>query len=217
MAADLRPRTRAAEPAGPRLRRASAAALLGVVLALPGCGGPPAADPSPPVPPATASVPPGAASVPAGADATVSGIDALFLAMMVAHTEQTLEIVRLGLDRVTDSRIRTLIAAVRATETDELATMREWLRDAGPAAAAAAARHDHSAHSDAAAGLARLRAAAPADTDRVLLDVLSRHQRTAADLARAQVTAGTSERVRELARRVERSRTAEIELMGQMG
>ncbi|MEU7712874.1 DUF305 domain-containing protein [Micromonospora chalcea] len=211
MAADLRPRTRAAEPAGPRLRRASAA-LLGVVLAaglaLPGCGGPPTADPSPS---AAAPVPGG------GADATVSGIDALFLAMMVAHTEQTLEIVRLGLDRVTDSRIRTLIAAVRATETDELATMREWLRDAGPSAAAAAARHDHSAHSDAAAGLARLRAAAPADTDRVLLDVLSRHQRTAADLARAQVTAGTSERVRELARRVERSRTAEIELMGQMG
>ena len=209
MAADLSPRTRAAEPAGPRLRRASAA-LLGVVLTLTGCGGPPAADPSPPVPSATASVP-------AGADATVSGIDALFLAMMVAHTEQTLEIVRLGLDRVTDPRIRTLIDAVRATETDELATMRVWLRDAGPSAAAAAARHDHSGHSDAAAGLARLRAAAPADADRVLLDVLRRHQRTAADLARAQVTAGTSDRVRELARRVERSRTAEIELMGQMG
>ncbi|MER7992921.1 DUF305 domain-containing protein [Micromonospora chalcea] len=206
MAADLSPRTRAAEPAGPRLRRASAA-LLGVMLTLAGCGGPPAADPSPPVPSATASAP----------DTTVSGIDALFLAMMVAHTEQTLEIVRLGLDRATDTRIRTLIAAVRATETDELATMREWLRDAGPSAAAAAARHDHSGHSDAAAGLARLRAAAPADADRVLVDVLSRHQRTAADLARAQVAAGTSERVRELARRIERSRTAEIELMGQMG
>ncbi|MFJ5545045.1 DUF305 domain-containing protein [Micromonospora chalcea] len=207
MAADLSPRTRAAEPAGPRLRRASAA-LLAVMVTLTGCGGPPATDPSPPIPSAT---------VPGGADATVSGIDALFLAMMVVHTEQTLEIVRLGLDRATDTRIRTLIAAVRATETDELATMREWLRDAGPSAAAAAARHDHSGHSDAAAGLASLRAAAPADADRVLLDVLSRHQRTAADLARAQATAGTSERVRELARRIERSRTAEIELMGQMG
>ncbi|MFD6693377.1 DUF305 domain-containing protein [Micromonospora aurantiaca (nom. illeg.)] len=210
MAADLSPRTRVAEPAGPRLRRASAAALLGVALALPGCGGPPAADPSPPVPSATTSVP-------AGADASVSGIDALFLAMMVAHTEQTLEIVRLGLDRATDPRIRTLVAAVRATETDELATMRGWLREAGPSAAAAAARHDHSGHSEAAAGLARLRAAAPADADRVLLDVLSRHQRTAADLARAQVAAGTSERVRDLARRIDRSRTAEVDLMAGLG
>ncbi|MGV9370089.1 DUF305 domain-containing protein [Micromonospora tulbaghiae] len=215
MAADLSRRTRAAEPAGPRLRRASAAArpvavVLALVLALTGCGGPPAADPPPPVPSATAAVP-------SGADATTSGIDALFLAMMVAHTEQTLEIVALGLDRATDPRIRTLIAAVRATETDELATMRGWLRDAGPSAAAAAARHDHSGHSDAAAGLARLRAAAPADADRVLLDVLSRHQRTAADLARAQVAAGTSERVRDFARRIDRSRTAEIDLMAGLG
>ncbi|MCO1617972.1 DUF305 domain-containing protein [Micromonospora sp. CPM1] len=215
MAADLSRRTRAAEPAGPRLRRASAAArpvavVLALALALTGCGGPPAADPPPPVPSATAAVP-------SGADATTSGIDALFLAMMVAHTEQTLEIVALGLDRATDPRIRTLIAAVRATETDELATMRGWLRDAGPSAAAAAARHDHSGHSDAAAGLARLRAAAPADADRVLLDVLSRHQRTAADLARAQVAAGTSERVRDLARRIDRSRTAEIDLMAGLG
>ncbi|WP_431948307.1 DUF305 domain-containing protein [Micromonospora marina] len=212
MAADLSPRARAAEPAGPRLRRASAAAgpaaaLLVMMLALAGCGGPPAADPAPPT-----TAPP-----PAGAEATTSGIDALFLAMMVAHTEQTLEIVGLGLDRVTDERIRTLISAVRATETDELATMRRWLRDAGPSAAAAAARHDHSGHSDAAAGLARLRAAAPAAADRVLLDVLSRHQRTAADLARAQVAAGTSERVRDLARRIDRSRTAEVELMAGLG
>ncbi|MFG2066801.1 DUF305 domain-containing protein [Micromonospora tulbaghiae] len=215
MAADLSRRTRAAEQAGPRLRRASAAArpvavVLALVLALTGCGGPPAADPPSPVPSATAAVP-------SGADATTSGIDALFLAMMVAHTEQTLEIVALGLDRATDPRIRTLIAAVRATETDELATMRGWLRDAGPSAAAAAARHDHSGHSDAAAGLARLRAAAPADADRVLLDVLSRHQRTAADLARAQVAAGTSERVRDLAHRIDRSRTAEIDLMAGLG
>ncbi|WP_018784455.1 DUF305 domain-containing protein [Micromonospora sp. CNB394] len=211
MAADLSPRARAAEPAGPRLRRASAAtgpatALLATVLALAGCGGPPAADPALP----------GTAPPPAGAEATISGIDALFLAMMEAHTEQTLEIVGLGLDRVTDERIRTLISAVRATETDELATMRRWLRDAGPSAAAAA-RHDHSGHSDAAAGLARLRAAPPADADRVLLDVLSRHQRTAADLARAQVAAGTSERVRDLARRIDRSRTAEVELMAGLG
>ncbi|MDW3846271.1 DUF305 domain-containing protein [Micromonospora sp. BRA006-A] len=212
MAADLSPRTRAAEPAGPRLRRASArpaTALLAVMLALTGCGAP-TADPSPPVPSATAPVP-------AGADTTISGLDALFLAMMVAHTEQTLEIVRLGLDRAGDPRVRTLIAAVRATETDELATMRGWLREAGPSAAAAAARHDHSGHSDATAGLARLRAAAPADADRVLLDVLTRHQRTAADLARAQVAAGTSERVRDLARRIDRSRTAEVDLMSGLG
>ncbi|MEV0002682.1 DUF305 domain-containing protein [Micromonospora sp. NPDC050980] len=155
-------------------------------------------------------------SASAGAAAT-SGIDALFLAMMVAHTAQTLEIVGVGLDRVTDPQIRTLIAAIRATETDELATMRRWLSEAGPSAVAAAARHDHTGHSWAAAGLARLRAAPAADVDAVLLDVLTDHQRTAAALAHAQVTAGTSERIRDLAIRIDRSRTAEVALMAKLG
>ncbi|WBC15773.1 DUF305 domain-containing protein [Micromonospora sp. WMMA1998] len=183
------------------MRRPFAAALLAALLAagVAGCGG---SSPAPATPRPTPAV-----------DDTTSGIDALFLAMMVAHTAQTLEIVDVGLDRVTDTEVRILISAVRATETDELATMRGWLREAGPSAAAAAARHDHTGHSDAAAGLARLRAAPAADADRVLLDVLAAHQRTAAALARAQVTAGTSARVRDLAARIERSRTAEVALM----
>ncbi|MDG4801049.1 DUF305 domain-containing protein [Micromonospora sp. WMMD980] len=183
------------------MRRPFAAALLAALLAagVAGCGG---SSPAPATP----------RPAPAVAD-TTSGIDALFLAMMVAHTAQTLEIVDLGLDRITDPEVRTLISAVRATETDELATMRGWLREAGPSAAAAAARHDHSGHSDAVAGLARLRAAPAAEADRVLLDVLAAHQRTAAALARAQVAAGTSDRVRDLAARIDRSRTAEVALM----
>ncbi|MFI7428135.1 DUF305 domain-containing protein [Micromonospora sp. NPDC049836] len=182
------------------MRRPLTAALLALLATTAGCAG----DPAPPPDPAPAT--------PAAAPVT-SGIDVLYLTMLAAHTEQTLQIVRLGLDRATDPRIRTLIAAVETTETDELATVRGWLREAGPAAAAAAARHDHAGHSDAAAGLARLRAAPPGTADRVLLDVLSEHQRTAADLARAQLRAGTSERVRDLARRVERSRAAEVALM----
>ncbi|MCW3816135.1 DUF305 domain-containing protein [Micromonospora sp. DR5-3] len=177
------------------------AVLLLVLLPTAGC----APDPARPAPAPSAA-----------ADTPTSGIDVLFLTMMATHTEQTLEIVRRGLARTTDPQIRTLIAAIDVTETDELATMRGWLRDAGPSAVAAAARHDHSGHSDAVAGLARLRAAPTGDVDRVLLEVLSAHQRTAAGLARAQVRAGTSERIRELARRIERSRSAEVELMAKL-
>ncbi|MGY0007188.1 DUF305 domain-containing protein [Micromonospora sp. I033] len=185
------------------MRHPLAVVLLAVLLGATGCTGQPAP---------TAATRPGPA-----AETATSGIDALFLAMMVAHTEQTLELVQVGLDRGTDPEIRTLIAAVRATETDELTTMRGWLREAGPSAVAAAERHDHSGHSDAAAGLARLRAAPPGEVDRVLLDVLGAHQRTAADLARAQVQAGTSTRVRDLAGRIERSRTAEVALLAKLG
>ncbi|MGB2567920.1 DUF305 domain-containing protein [Micromonospora citrea] len=183
--------------------RLIATALTVALLAAAGCAGEPA--PSPPAATAPASTPAG--EVPS------SGIDVLFLSMMVAHTAETLEIVRLGRARATDAELRTLVAAIEVTEADELATMRRWLSDAGPSALAAAARHDHSGHSDAPSGLARLRAAPADQVDRVLRDVLGAHQRTAADLARAQVRAGVSERVRDLARRIERSRTAEVELM----
>ncbi|MFC4145661.1 DUF305 domain-containing protein [Micromonospora mangrovi] len=147
---------------------------------------------------------------------SASTVDVLFLAMMVAHSEQTLEIAELGLTRATDPDLRRLLAAVKVTETDEIATMRGWLRDAGPEAVAAAARHDHSGHSDAVAGLARLRAAGAGEVDRVLAEVLGAHQRTAAGLARAQVAAGTSDRVRELAGRIERSRSAEVALLAKL-
>ncbi|NES17325.1 DUF305 domain-containing protein [Micromonospora sp. PPF5-17] len=146
----------------------------------------------------------------------MSPIDLLFLTMMTAHIDQTRQIVRLGLERATDPELRTLVAAIDVTEADEQSTMRGWLRESGPSAAAVAAHHDHTGHSDAAAGLARLRAAPPGQVDAVLLDVLGTHQRQAADLARAQVRAGTSARVRELAGRIERSRTAEVGLMAKL-
>ncbi|GAB3956526.1 hypothetical protein GCM10027614_69030 [Micromonospora vulcania] len=88
--------------------------------------------------------------------------------------------------------------------------MRGWLPTAGPGTGVAG--HDHAGHGDNAA-LDRLRAASAADVDRVLREVLADHQRAAADLARAQVDVGRSAQVRELARRIEQSRTAEVGLL----
>ncbi|MBO4210895.1 DUF305 domain-containing protein [Micromonospora echinofusca] len=183
------------------MRRLIAVAMVAALFSSTGCTGRPAR-----------SAPEAARSTPV-VDTSISTIDVLFLTMMVAHTEQTLEIVRVARAGITDTQLRTLVAAIEVTETDELATMRRWLRDAGPEVAAAAARHDHSGHSDAVAGLTRLRAAPAGQVDGVLRDVLSEHQRTAADLAKAQLKAGTSERVRDLARRIAQSRTGEVELM----
>ncbi|MEU8391678.1 DUF305 domain-containing protein, partial [Micromonospora sp. NPDC048843] len=140
----------------------------------------------------------------------MSGIDVVFLSTMVGHSERTLQIVRLARDRVRDDALRTLTAAVEATEADELAVMRGWLPTSGPGASAAA--HHHDGHGDDAA-LDRLRTAPDADVDRVLREVLADHQRSAADLAQSHVGVGRNERVRDLARRIEQSRTAEVELL----
>ncbi|PWR06812.1 DUF305 domain-containing protein [Micromonospora acroterricola] len=185
-------------------RRTLLAPLLAMLLLTAACAAPSASTPSAAPQPAPAS-PAGSA---AAGDA-MSGIDVVFLSTMAGHSERTLEIVRLARDRVRDDTLRTLAAAIEATEADELTTMRGWLPTAGPGASAAGHHHGHGDD----AALDRLRAASDADLDRVLREVLADHQRAAADLARAQVDVGRSEQVRDLARRIEQSRTAEVELL----
>ncbi|MEV0807880.1 DUF305 domain-containing protein [Micromonospora sp. NPDC050200] len=182
------------------MARASALVALAALLLAAGC-----ADATPSAP----QVPRPATAAPA--DTAIGTLDVLYLTMMVAHIEQTMEIVRLGRDRVTDGELRTLVAAIEVTEADELATMRAWLRDAGPTGTAQ--RHDHTGHGTGPADLARLRNAPAGQVDAVLRQVLGTHQQAAADLARAHLETATSPRVRELARRIEQSRTAEVRLL----
>lgn len=201
-------------------RRTPLASLVAALLLTGACAGSPTSSPSALPQPAPASPAGSAAAGSAGAGSAgvgsaieadaMSGIDVVFLSTMVGHSERTLQIVRLARDRVRDDALRTLAAAVEATEADELAAMRAWLPTTGPGASAAV--HHHDGHGDDAA-LDRLRTAPDADVDRVLRDVLADHQRSAADLARSHVGVGRNERVRDLARRIEQSRTAEVELL----
>ncbi|WP_410820905.1 DUF305 domain-containing protein [Micromonospora sp. 050-3] len=201
-------------------RRTPLATLVAALMLTGACAGPPTSSPPTLPQPAPAS-PAGSAAAgsagvgPAGVGSAIeadamSGIDVVFLSTMVGHSERTLQIVRLARDRVRDDALRTLAAAVEATEADELAAMRGWLPTTGPGASAVA--HHHDGHGDDAA-LDRLRTAPDADVDRVLREVLTDHQRSAADLARSHVGVGRNERVRDLARRIEQSRTAEVELL----
>ncbi|RKN49120.1 DUF305 domain-containing protein [Micromonospora endolithica] len=147
---------------------------------------------------------------PAATPVGLQGVDAPFLQAFVAHSERTLELTRAVAGRVTDPQLRTLVAAVEATETDELRTARTWLRDAGRPTAGG--RHDHAGHADA-DDLERLRRAGPAEVDPTLGTLLTAHQRAAADLARAHLAVGGSAPVRELAERVARSRDAQVDLI----
>ncbi|MGW4682418.1 DUF305 domain-containing protein [Micromonospora taraxaci] len=187
-------------------------AVLTAVLLTSACAGSP--DPGGPQPapaPPAESTAVGSAPVGSAPVGELSGIDVVFLSTMVGHSERTLQIVRSSRDRVRDDALRTLAAAIEATEADELVAMRGWLPTTGPGASAVA--HHHEGHGDDAA-LDRLRNAPAPDVDRMLREVLADHQRSAADLARAQVGVGRNERVRDLARRIEQSRTAEVELLG---
>ncbi|MGC4806852.1 DUF305 domain-containing protein [Micromonospora sp. DT233] len=168
------------------------AVALAVLLTVAGCA-PPAADP--------------------GVANRTEPADVPFLAAMVAHHDRTRVLAAEAAGRIVDPELRTLVAAIDATEADEVATMRRWLADAP---ADTAPHHGHHGTSTAAApdpDLARLRSAAVGRFDAVLVDVLTAHQRRAAALARAHLPVAAGPEVRALADRVERSRTAQLKLL----
>ncbi|MFI9638577.1 DUF305 domain-containing protein [Micromonospora sp. NPDC051925] len=174
---------------------------VAATLLLAGCA--PAARPATPAP---------SSSTGSGPPTAIGGLDLTFLHAMTAHQERTLAIVRAAPERVREPRLRTLVAAVDATETDEVAQAREWIRAAGPDAGGH--RHDH--HPDptgAADPVSRLRGTPASGYDAVLVAVLVPQQRQAAELARAHRALAVSPAVRDLARRIDESRTAQIRLL----
>ncbi|WP_091240156.1 DUF305 domain-containing protein [Micromonospora matsumotoense] len=176
------------------------AVVVAAVLLLAGCA--PAASPATPVPsPSNGS----------GASTVVGGLDRVFLHAMTAHQERTLAIVRVAPQRIRQPGLRTLVAAVEATETDEVAQAREWLRAAGPDPGGH--RHEHPDPSGAPDPVSRLRDTPAAGYDAVLVAVLVAQQRQAAELARAHLALAASPAVRDLARRIDESRTAQIRLL----
>jgi uncharacterized protein (DUF305 family) len=154
---------------------------------------------------------PPATPAPSGTTTVVDGLDLVFLHTMTAHQERTLAIVRAAPQRVREPRLRTLVAAIDATETDEVAQARQWIAAAGPAGDRH--RHAHPDPGDTPDPVALLRGTPDAGYDAALVAVLVPQQRQAAALARAHLAVAVAPAVRDLARRIDESRTAQIRLI----
>lgn len=146
--------------------------------------------------------------------------DVMFLQMMVPHHRQGVELAGLGRTRGTRAELTTLAAAIESTQRDEAEAMSGWLRESGePAAAAPEPNGDdpHAAHGGmpgtSATEMAALRAAAGVEFERRFLNTMMAHQGDAVRLARMELASGADPRLADLAERMERSRTAQIEQM----
>ncbi|HEV2783284.1 MAG TPA: DUF305 domain-containing protein [Actinophytocola sp.] len=177
-----------------------ACAVLGL-LTLAGC-----ASPAPPPAPAAPAVEPGRG---------FNAADVMFLQMMVPHHEQGLTLVRLARDRASRADLRTLAAAIEATQTDEVRTMSSWLRDwRQPPTAPPGAHQDHGGMPDTTAGeIATLGRITGPDFDRRFLNVMISHQDDAIQLAKLETTTGQHPQAKALAARIDRSRSAQITQM----
>ena len=191
--------------------------LTGVVLLLAGCGAGP--DPGADRQPAAGAGhrPAGTPADPGPAGTAHNDADVMFLQMMVTHHGQGLQMVRIAEAKTTREEIRTLAAAIDVTQTDEVSTMVGWLTSwrepTGADPHASAHAHHGGMPATGPAEIEALRRASGTDFDRTFLNLLVAHQQNAADTAGTETSAGLNFQTRELARRIEESRRAEVAQM----
>ncbi|MGI5211917.1 DUF305 domain-containing protein [Plantactinospora sp. CA-290183] len=178
-----------------------------------GCGsGPGGTSAAPPAPAGTAASP-----TPSTTPGGFNAADVMFLQMMVTHHGQGLELVRLAESRARRDELRTLAAAIDVTQAAERETMRAWLRGWGRATEADPDAHAHADHGGlpitGPEQIAALAGATGARFETDFLNLLIGHQHNAVELARTELRSGTNPEVKELARRIELSRTAQIDQM----
>ncbi|WP_018348707.1 DUF305 domain-containing protein [Longispora albida] len=149
------------------------------------------------------------------ANSGFNGTDVMFLQMMVPHHKQGIEIARLAKERTVRSDVRVLAAAIESTQDAEAGTMAGWLRIWGQPPTADPG--SHAAHGGmpgtSAEEIEILRKAPEGEFERRLLNMLIAHQDDAVQLARMETSGGANTQTRELARRIDTSRSAQIKEM----
>lgn len=152
-------------------------------------------------------------------DGTYNDTDVMFLQMAVPQHEQGIEMARLAEKRAVRKEVRDLATAIRLTQEDEVATMKDWLAKWNQPVAPDLDPTAHTGHGGmhgtdpAVLEVLRDTPAGP-DFDSRFLTLLTGHQHGAVELARMEEKDGFNSGARGLADRIVRSRTAEIEQMG---
>ncbi|GHH28691.1 DUF305 domain-containing protein [Lentzea cavernae] len=150
-------------------------------------------------------------------DAVLRGdpLDVMFLQMMLPHHQQGVEMVALAKDRAQNEELRVLAVAIEKTQATEAETMRNWLTSWGEPLTAPP--DSHSGHGGMRESdpkeVERLSALRGAEFDERLLNVMIAHQDDAVQMARWETGSGANQQVKDLADRIDKSRTAQIGMM----
>lgn len=202
------------------VRRAAVSGLvvLGVVLA--GCGSAPPPGPAvivPGGPGESAQVLPGAEAAERRTPVPVSPADVEFVAAMVPHHEQALELAALAPGRAVDPGVLAIADRISAVQGAEIAMMRSWLdgRDdalGGGHGGGHGTGHEGELHPGMATPeqVAALGAATGPAFDRMFLDLMIAHHEGALVMADAVRAGGTDVLVSQMADDVTVTQSAEI-------
>ncbi|WP_439658969.1 DUF305 domain-containing protein [Lentzea sp. HUAS TT2] len=142
-------------------------------------------------------------------------LDVMFLQMMLPHHQQGVEMVALAKDRAQNEELRMLAAAIEKTQATEAGTMKDWLTSWGEPLTAPP--DSHTGHGGMRQSdpeeVARLSALRGAEFDQRLLNVMIAHQDDAVQMARWETGSGANQEVKDLADRIDKSRSAQITMM----
>ncbi|MEN3609404.1 DUF305 domain-containing protein [Plantactinospora sp. ZYX-F-223] len=192
--------------------------IVATLLLLGGCASAPAGTGVPVAAPAPA--PTGSAPASAAPSGAFNDTDVMFLQMMVTSHGQGLALVRLAPERAQREELKILAAAIDVTQEAEQRTMRDWLRGWGRSTSADPDANAHADHGGlpvlGPAQLSALSRTSGATFETDFLNLLIGHQHNAVELARMETKSGLHPEVRELARRIDLSRTAQIDQMLKM-
>ena len=151
--------------------------------------------------------------------------DAEFMRGMIAHHGQAVVMSRLVPDRSQFTPVRMLAERIDVSQKDEIALMRQWLRDrneALPDTAAAGHQHHHSSWGVPRAGfrskedLPRLATPPGTEFDRLFLELMIRHHEGAITMVRSLFgtpASGQETEIFRLAADIEADQRAEIQRM----
>lgn len=149
-----------------------------------------------------------------------SEADVTYVARMIEHHRQALEMSALAPERAQNETVKGLASRIHDAQGPEIEGMEQWQREYAEQASAHGhggdlPRVDHGSMPGMAseADLAALEAARGADFDRLYLRLMIAHHEGAIRMAVELLSAGTDVRVEEMANDVIATQTAEIERM----
>ncbi|QFZ19144.1 DUF305 domain-containing protein [Saccharothrix syringae] len=149
-----------------------------------------------------------------------SEADVTYVAKMIVHHRQALEMSALAPERAQDATVKGLASRINDTQGPEIGAMEQWQREYAQQAPAhghsgSQPEFDHAAMPGmaSAADLAALAAARGADFDRLYVRLMTAHHEGALKMAVEVLSNGSDVRVEEMANDVIVTQTDEIERM----
>jgi uncharacterized protein (DUF305 family) len=143
--------------------------------------------------------------------------DVMFLQMMLSLQNPAVDMLTVAEQRAANPDIKMLAGAVKVTQADEVTAMLSWLTTWQEPVVPGTEANLHADHGglppDPAAQVALLKQAAPGEFDKTFLNIFLGHQHLAVEYARVAMTSGINPETVELAKRIDLSRRAQIEMM----